>query len=375
MTIQPTISELYNDILSALRVEFNITLNPFGDAFLIAFSGVLAGVLKLIYLSIGLLQKNIWVDTCDYDTLVRFGVIILQRYPFPATMGLYTVSVTGTAGSVIEASTTFRADDTAINAGAIYLLVNAYTLTGTGDTIQLTGTLGGDNQRLFVGDTLTCTQPLIDIEPIVTVTGEDTTPVDAEDIEQYRAKVIEKIQLPAGSWNAIDYRLVGIGVVGVKQTYAYGIDPTTVNVWLQGTVDVAYPADSVSPSIIADYETALNLVRPLPAFTVNVDSAPINNIDITITSGTFTPFTTSQQATITAALTQFVNSVHPFIAAADSVASRNDVIATYNLSTVISQAVLGYGFSAVDFTVQGNPSVLWQADQGNIPFLNSVVYA
>ena len=55
----PTLSQLYNDILASLEAEMNITIPVFGKNFLRAMAAVQAAKLKLYYLAIGNLQKNI----------------------------------------------------------------------------------------------------------------------------------------------------------------------------------------------------------------------------------------------------------------------------------------------------------------------------
>ena len=166
--------------------------------------------------------------------------------------------------------------------------------------------------------------------------------------------------------------MVGTEITGVLQTYAYADsgNANEINVFLQGTI----PGTPIGGSVITAYQTALELVRPLVVFLVNYAAAPLNAIDVTITMGSFPSFTTDQKALIQTALTNFINSVHPFIASCDSVAKRNDVIATFNLSSIITQAVPGYGFSAVTFKVNTVLETYWQADLGNIPYFNSVVY-
>src|SRR5690349_13978165 len=94
----PTTNQLYEDILADLEAEYGQSIPLFGKIFLRAFAGVQAAKLKLLYLSIANLQKNIFIDTADPEasggTLERFGRIKLGRNPFPATAGQYEIQVT-----------------------------------------------------------------------------------------------------------------------------------------------------------------------------------------------------------------------------------------------------------------------------------------
>src|ERR1043165_2802370 len=268
----------------------------------------------------------------DGGRLGRFGGERLGRWPFSATSGQYSAIVTGSAGAVIPGATVFRADDSAESPGMLFQIVGGdYVLTGTDDLITVIALTGGLISRLAAGNTLTTTSPILNVDNVITVDDETVTPVDAEDIELYREKIREKVQLIPGSWSAVDYRLVGSSITGIAEVsaYAHPTQPNEVNVFLQGTTAVASPGPSCPPSVVTEYTDALELVRPLGVWDVHYASCPINNVDITIVMGTFPSFTTAQQALIATALTQFVNSVRPFIAAADNIAERNDKIATF----------------------------------------------
>jgi hypothetical protein len=169
----------------------------------------------------------------------------------------------------------------------------------------------------------------------------------------------------------VDYRLVGDTVAGIGQTYAYADSGASgeVNVWLQGVTPVANPGPSVSPTVISNYEAALAPVLPLSVWAANVASSPINDVTVAITMGIFPAFTAAEKILIQNALVDFVNGVQPFIASADDVSLRHDVIATFNLTSIITAAVPGKGFASLVFTVAGSPVTEWTADNGEIAFL------
>src|SRR5687767_8040086 len=129
----PTIEELTISVRTDVESQFGISLPSFGKNFLRIFCIVHAAKLKLYYLAIGLVQKNIWPDTADPEsiggTLERFGRVKLGRNPFAARAGQYNLTVTGSIGAVIKASTTFKSDDTALSAGYLFVLDNEFTLS------------------------------------------------------------------------------------------------------------------------------------------------------------------------------------------------------------------------------------------------------
>ena len=378
MTTLPTTQQLYDSILSNLQAEFSISINPFGLAFLKALAIVFSNLLWLYYLAIGILQNNLWLDTCDLLTLIRYGVIILGRNMFQATAAQYSLTITGSIGGIVPATMVFVSNDGSLNPGMLYQIVGGqYTMTGTTSTITVQALAGGLGSQLNIGDTLTASAPMSGVtQNPATVAATITAPIDAETELEYRTAVIEKVQYVPGSWSAVDYRLVGLGISGIKQTYAY-IDPANsneVNVYLEGEIS----GIPIAGSIITAYATAIDIDRPIGTFIITTQATPINIIAITITMGGFTPFTTTQKTAISNALINFVNSVHPFIPACDNVSGRNDIIATFNLNSIITQTVPGYGYSAVTFTVDGTAEVSYQCGLsgiGNRPyFAGTVIY-
>lgn len=57
----PKLSELFNDILADLESELTVTIPLVGKIFLRALAAVQAAKLKLMYLTIGQLQKKIYL--------------------------------------------------------------------------------------------------------------------------------------------------------------------------------------------------------------------------------------------------------------------------------------------------------------------------
>lgn len=371
MVTIPKLAQLYTRVISAIETEFSDT----AGRVLKALAAVQASSLKLYYLAIGEIENNIWVDTCDEDTLNRYGLAWLRRLRFPATQGQYDITVTGVNGAIIPASTTWVSDDTSLSPGYVFVLDNAHTMSGTSNTITVRALTGGVVSKLNAGNTMSLRAPVLNINKVATVTAETVAPIDAETVALYRKKIINQIQLVAGSWSAIDYRLVGGEIAGVGNIYAYARSgySNEANVFIEG-VSTDSPPYVPSGTVITNVENATELVRPMTVFQVHYLPVTVNQIDVNIAMGSFPSFTSAQQNTISAAIAELINSIRPFIAACDPIASKNDILAIYNLSETISQAVPGYGFSGVTFDVDSITTALYTSDNGNIPYLQSVNY-
>jgi len=383
----PSIQSLYTSILGNIETEFGVELDPNGKAFLRALAMVQAGKLWLEYLGIADVQANVWPTTASSEanggTLEWFGRI-KNMSPQQGTQGQYIVNVTGSAGETIDASTTFKSDDSSTSPGYLFVLDNAYTLSGSGDTITLRALTVGTIAVLKAADTLTCTQPLININTGVSVASVSISPVDAETIEQFRSRVVETYQLQPQGGAAADYRLWGREAAGVAQIYPYAVDgeADTVAVYVEAILadSVGPPHKGVPTSTILDAVTAImaasNGLKPLGVMPVQVNAVTVKDVNITFTGSTGTPgISADQQVLITAGLTEAIALIRPFIPGADIITKRNDTLTVNTLIQVALNAAPGCYFTGATMTVGGSAVSTYNFDFGAIPFTNTVTYS
>jgi uncharacterized phage protein gp47/JayE len=387
----PTINQLYTGILADLEAEYEITIPVFGKNFLRALAAVQAAKLKIFYLMIGMIQKNIFADTADPEslggTLERFGRVKLGRNPFAATSGQYTVQVTGTIGSLIPASSTFKSNDDSLNPGKLFILDVDFTLTSSPDTITLRALAAGTGSKLSVSDNLTATAPIAGVNKIAEVIAEFTAPVSAEDIEVYRNKIIESFRLEPQGGAATDYRLWAADAAGVKQTYPYASsgNANEVDVYVEATIEDSTDGkgtpsstilDNVSDVIEFDPDTSLDISqrgrRPLGVYAVN--ALPVAPLDVVITITGFSGLTTAIQDLIEVALTDRISNIRPFVAAAEDLIDKDDIFDINTIIYTILTARPGSIFTGISMTIDGVAETSYTFTDGNIPFLNAVNY-
>lgn len=387
MTI-PTINELYNAVLNDLKTELGITESTFGKTFLMPLAAVQAAKLKLYYLAIASLQKNIFVDTADPEskggTLERFGRVKLGRGRFPATAGVYVLNVSGEASAVIPAQTTFKSNDDSNSPGKLYILDSEFTLTGSGDKITVRALEAGTDSELLVGDELTATQPILDVEREFSVDSIDTDPGDREDIETYRDLTIQAFRLEPQGGAASDYRLWSADATGVRTVYPYTSEQA------ESSVDVFVEADAgngvANQTILDDVRDVIELNpdttlplnergrRPIGTLNVFVKSVSIGQVEVTVTG--LNQSNSDIQDSIEAAIENALAEIRPFIPGADVLAERNDTLTGSKLALAVQGAIgTGNFFSAISFTVNGSSiSGSYQFDKGEIPELTNLTF-
>ena len=388
MTVIPTYIELYNDILSDLETQMQVSVPIFGKNFLRALAAVQAGKLWLYYKAIANVQKNIFIDTAEPEsiggTLERFGRVKLNRDPFSARAGEYVVTVTGSIGAVIPAQSTFKSDDTVINSGKLFILDSAYTLVATTDSITIRALEAGNDSKLNIGDTLTATAPIALVDSIVTVSAETIEPSAEENIEDYRDKALDAYRLEPQGGAATDYRLWSADAQGVKQSYPYAKTGVVneINLFVEATI-----ADSIdgkgTPSalLLTDVEEVVEFDpdttrptyergrRPLGVI-VNFLPVTVLNVDVTING--FVGLTVDIQNAIELSLIDEINLVRPFVAACDILDEKNDILDSNKIISIILNTRPGSVFGAITLNVGGVPYNSYTFINGNIPYVNSI---
>lgn len=388
MTVIPTYIELYNGVLSDLETQMQVSVPIFGKNFLRALAAVQAGKLWLYYKAIANVQKNIFIDTAEPEsiggTLERFGRVKLNRDPFSARAGEYVVTVTGSIGAVIPAQSTFKSDDTVINSGKLFILDSAYTLVATTDSITIRALEAGNDSKLNIGDTLTATAPIALVDSVVTTSAETIEPSAEENIEDYREKALDAYRLEPQGGAATDYRLWSADAQGVKQSYPYAKTGVVneINLFVEATI-----ADSIdgkgTPSalLLTDVEEVVEFDpdatrpthergrRPLG---VIVNFLPITVLNVDVTINGFVGLTVDIQNAIELSLTDEINLVRPFVAACDILDEKNDILDSNKIISIILNTRPGSVFGAITLNVGGVPYNSYTFINGNIPYVNSI---
>lgn len=382
----PTLQELYVSILADLESEFNIGIPLFGKNFLRAMAAVQAGKLKLSYLYIGKVQKNIFVDTADPlsigGTLERFGLVKLGRLPFPATPGEYELEVTGDIGAVIPAQTTFKSNDDSLNPSKLFILDNQYTLVSTIDTITVRSLESGLGSQLSVNDELTSTSPIALVDSLAKVTSETLEPQAAEDIEEYRDKAIQAYRLEAQGGAGADYRLWAADAQGVNESYPYATSGQSneIDLFVEATIidsidNKGTPTTAILDAVKASIEdptTDRPSRKPLGVFVVNY--LPVNVLDVDIEISSYVDLTPAKEALILSAVTDALSKVRPFVSSIDVLSEKNDIFDVNQIVSLIISAVPGSTFGSVNLVVGGGSTPSFTFLNGDIPFLNSITY-
>lgn len=392
MTTIPTLNQLYTSVLTNLETQFGTTISPVGKTFLRAMAATQAAVLKVLYLFMGKTQKNIFVDTADPEatggTLERFGRVKLGRNPFPAVAGQYVLTITGSIGAVIPAGTTFKSDDSSLNPGMLFVLDNEYILVATTDTITVRSLTAGTTAKLDVLDTLTATAPIALVDKGATVYSITVDALDAETTEAYRTAVINSYRFEPQGGAATDYRLWAADAQGVQAVYPYAKsgESATINLYIEATTGDSTDGKGTPPGsmltaveevVEQDPDDTLPLNergrRPLGAFQIYY--LPITPKEVDVVINGLQNRTTETDLLLVTAITNAINLIRPFVAAADVLANKNDIIDKNKITAVIISQLPGAIFDSISLSIDTLDLSTYTFIDGNIPHVNSITFA
>jgi hypothetical protein len=388
----PTLQELVEGIIADIEGETGAAISDQKKDFLRALAAVQAAKLKLIYLAIAKVQKNIFPDTADPEseggTLQRFGRVVLGRAEFAAQQGRYEVTFTGTPGAVVPLATRFRTDDGSASPGQLFVNDTVVTIPATG-TIQaeLRALEGGAGSRLDVSDTLTATSPLLNINDQVQVVSETVAPTERETITNYRQDIVNQFRLEPQGGSGADYRLWSSDAAGARIVFPYVVSGSSgldVEVFVEAEIaDSTDGKGTPSPAVLADVEEVIrrNPDTTLPPnedgrlpLGVDLTVSPVTPLDVVINIGGAVDFTTQDQQLVEDELGTTVQGIRPFISGVDIPSEKNDIL-SLNLIITVIQTVVGQSktFQTVDFTVDGVAIPVERVfEDGDIPFLSQV---
>lgn len=386
----PTTAEIYEDIIADLEAEYGESIPAFGKVFLRAIAAMQAGKIKLIYLLLGKLQKNIFVDTADPEdsggTLERFGRIKLGRNPRPATAGQYTIQVTGTIGSIIAATTTWKSDDDSTNPGNLYVLDVEFEIESSPDLVNVRALTPGLVGQLAAADTMSLTAPVIGVDKVATVTAEIVEPRAAEEIEDYRQTTLDAYRLEPQGGAASDYRLWAADAQGVRKVYAYAKTgfPGEVNLFIEATrADSTDGKGTPSAGLIEDVEEVVDFdpdtTKPLNErgrrpLQVVVNYEPVTIKLITIHVVSYTGITSDIEDQNDVALDELIDNIRPFVAGADILSDQNDLLNTNKIIGALLEVNPGAVFGLVTMYVDGVEQSTVTFIDGSVPFFDGITY-
>lgn len=385
----PTLNELKDAIANDLKQKLNLSDSNLKYV-LDAMDSVLAAQFKLVYLYLSDIQNNIFPDTADIEenggTLERLGRIYLNRNPRPATSGIFKLSVTGNAGAVLRNSLTFKSNENSKNPNQLYILDAEYILTGSGDEIEVRSLGGGIDFDLDISDEVTITEPVIGVNSTLTVLEVIEQPLANEDIEVYRQAILDAIQLEPQGGSRTDYRIWANDVQGVRKVYPYvkNGEAGTVQVYVESVLPGTDGNGTPSVQLIDEVEDVIffdpDETKPLNErgripIQATLEVLPIEPVPVDVEIIGLNDSSLSVRTSIENNIKAYLLDVRPYIAGADLSRSKNDILYSGRVQSVVTDVLDSSNFfTGFVMQVNGVTYNSFEFDLGFIPYLRNTTY-
>lgn len=384
----PTTLEIQEKISSNLRTSFNLVDSDYKEV-IDALSSVLAAQFKTLYLFVGDNRRNLFPDTADVaeegGELEHLGNIYLNRQPKQATFGEYIVKLTGFPGAVIRSGLTFKSSEISNSPGFLFTSDIEYIMPNSDGLLILRSLNSGLDYLLKIGDKLNATEPVIGLDSEVEVLQILSLPLSAESVSVYRNNIKNAIQLEPSGGSRTDYRLWSSEVLGVRLVYPYVKEgfPGINQIFVEATkLDSIDEKGTPSLSLLNDVEEAIyfdpdnsidiNLRGRIP-MGAGLEVLPIQLKPVDVNIFGLTEQNPEIILSIRKNIDSYLINIRPFIAGADLLRNKSDVLYNYRISSVILDTI-GKSVFFLNFSmnVDGNELNQFTFSGANIPYLRNL---
>lgn len=379
-----TTDQINQQIIAQLEATLNQSIPSLPRSFVRVLAKTLAAVYVTLYKygNWSLLQQFVARASNDPTTvlgrtlrpLTEWGRLIGAGDPDPATPAELTIELTvEQQGGTLAAGAQLRNSQT----GVLYITRTGIALDAATKGVDVRAVDRGTAGNLDPGAELRFANPLDGVEPVATVTAVVTTGADAEPLDDYRQRVLDRFQRrPQGGARA-DYAEWGGAVEGVRTVYPYTGDPGEVDVYVESATEAdriptTAQLDAVSDAIELD-ENGLASRRPAGAL-VNTLPVEVVTVDVTV-SNLEVDDEAQAQTDIQATLEAYFLSLEPFIVGLSAL-PRRDRVTSSTVASLIEQIAADAGgiVGGVTVTLDSVPFGLYLLGEGELANLGAITY-
>lgn len=284
---RPTLDTIYHRIKADMESRLTGGAALLRRAVLRVLAKVFAGAIHLCYGYLEWVAAQLFVDTAETDYLNRHGSV----WGIPrkaATFASGSVYFTGTDGTLIPAGTRIQNSD-----GDEYETLANTTIAGTISPTVLAQSLVPGETSNSTSNNVELVSPIVGVSSVVAVSG-FSGGQDLETDDDYRQRILARIQQPPMGGTAVDYEFWAEEVSGVDKAWCFpraGGDGT-VGVVIKATGSNPVPSDSLRSSV---YEWIFAKM-PIGATLINNATRRVDSIVAvdTVIFVNITPYTTTR---------------------------------------------------------------------------------
>lgn len=271
-TLAQIIERIEGDYKSGLSLQ-TILRRSFLGVFAKAFGG--ASHTLHGHIEFGILEK-FFPDTGDEATVIRWGVLYgVERNE--TQRAELTIDVVGVAGGTLLQGAIYVRSDGITYAVKAEVVVPAATTVSATIVENEVESIGADG-NLSNGDSVSLQSAVAGIESDSIVTATEIEGEDLEPLEDYRIRVLERLQAPPSGGTVNDYIAFAKTVAGVTRVWVL---PNALG---EGTVSVTFVEDGNAPASIipspAKVQEVLEALLALAPVTADVITFAPNELEL-----------------------------------------------------------------------------------------------
>lgn len=249
MSLQtPTLQEISDNIVSQMSAALNQTIPLLPKSFIRVLAKVLAGVFILLYKYGGFMFLQIFVSTASTKTTVINGKPIVPLIEWGRLIGIGDPAKSTRAELIVEITVETQSGSlpsgtqlTSSTNGVTYITLGSVLLDAATKQVsvravadQANGGGAGAIGNLDAGAILSFANPLANVARDTVVILQSVTGADAEDIEVYRQRVVDRFQKRPQGGAYADYEQWGEEPAGILNVYPYtSACPGQVDVYVE----------------------------------------------------------------------------------------------------------------------------------------------
>ena len=289
----------------------------------------LAGVFSIIYKYINYLSAQTFVQTADEEGLLLWG----DTYDVPRgeeTAAKFRILLVGNEGQVISSGTQYTKNTT----GYFYRQLETVTISSGEALVTVVATQGGVTGNLSVGDYVSPVNP-IGIEKEAVITEILVTGTNAENVEVWRGRILERIRNPPQGGALADYIIWAEEPTGIKRAFVEQIEAGVVGVYCESATEVdGIPTESQ----LQEAENSIRQPYRKP-MTAGLSVMPISRLSFDVDIVDLNPNEGDLHTAIENALEVFMLQREPFMEGISMLPKKNEV----SVNLVLSQVVFSIG--------------------------------
>lgn len=258
---RPTLQELIVRIEADIEARLTGGVALLRRALLRVLARVFAGAIHIAYGYVSFIAEQLFVSTAERTWLDRHGFIwgVTRK---AAAFATGTIKFYGVDGTLVESGVRVQTDT-----GIEYETTGAGNIAGGYTTLPATALEPGGAGNIVVGTVVELIEPISGVTS-VEVASDFGGGVDDETDNDYRQRILNRIQEPPAGGTAADYVRWAEEVTGVQKAWCFPVTPGP------GQVTVAYRGSALEATV----EAYISALMPVTAdlFVEKVVEKPID---------------------------------------------------------------------------------------------------